>query len=188
LNTLERRLELLKLEGEGFSPTEIVKDLSVKYEVTVRTVYHDFETKHIWQPLISEWDFEEHLLTTVNRYEQLYRKASLLTHDNNPLVRLGAIRTCFQIQKESQEIRHMGYFDRYDHGAKYLQKPTDTEEIIKEVAEESWVPDEPIKAVFIEGNKNERDKGTPQVCETPQDKPCESVGDNHEPVSQKHGA
>lgn len=162
---------MLKLEGEGFSPTEIVKDLSVKYDVTVRTVYHDFETRHLWQPFISEWSFEEQLLTTVNRYEQLYRRASLLTLDTNPLVRLGAIRTCFLIQKEQQEIRHMGYFDRNGNGLRHMLKEGDTEEVIKKVAEESLVEEQPTKAVFIpqqtEGENNEHTE-TMGVRETPQ--------------------
>lgn len=170
MNTLERRLELLKLEGEGFSPSEIVKDLSVKYDVTVRTIYHDFETRHLWQPFISEWSFEEQLLTTVNRYEQLYRKASLLIHAENENVRLGAIRTCFEIQKEQQEIRHMGYFDR-DSGLRNMLKEDDTEEKIKQVAEESLVEEQPTKAVFIpqqtEGENNEHTE-TSRVRETPQ--------------------
>jgi hypothetical protein len=71
--TLERRLEILKLEGNGLEPCEIVKELSVKYGVTERAVYKDFETRSIWQPLLQE--MKKILLKVRNRHEQLYRKA-----------------------------------------------------------------------------------------------------------------
>jgi hypothetical protein len=70
---LQRRLELLKLEGNGLAPSEIVKDLSVKYGVSERVVYLDLETRATWQPLVQET--REALLKVYNRHEQLYRKA-----------------------------------------------------------------------------------------------------------------
>jgi len=42
-DTTERRLELLNMEGLGFFRAEIVKELSVKANVTERTVYKDSE-------------------------------------------------------------------------------------------------------------------------------------------------
>jgi hypothetical protein len=82
--TLERRLELLKLEGNGLSPIEIVQDLSVKFGCVRGTIYNDFATKPHWQPLIME--VKQALHTIVNRHEQLYRKASLayMKAENNP--------------------------------------------------------------------------------------------------------
>jgi hypothetical protein len=73
-----RRLELLKLEGLGFSQSEIVKELSVKCACSCRTVYNDFETRESWQPgLQGVLDHESVLLKVVNRYEQIYRQASV---------------------------------------------------------------------------------------------------------------
>ena len=46
---IERGLELLKLEGLGFSQPEIVKELSMKFQCSERTVYHDFEGRERWQ-------------------------------------------------------------------------------------------------------------------------------------------
>jgi type I restriction enzyme R subunit len=43
VDAVSRRLELLKLEGLGFSRAEIVKELSVKCACSCRTVYNDFE-------------------------------------------------------------------------------------------------------------------------------------------------
>jgi hypothetical protein len=71
--TIERRLEILKLEGNGLEPSEIVKELSVKYGVTERAVYKDFETRSKWQPILQET--KKALLKIHNRHEQLYRKA-----------------------------------------------------------------------------------------------------------------
>jgi len=73
-----RRLELLKLEGLGFSQAEIVKELSVKCACSRRTVYGDFETRENWQPVVqSVADAGKLLFKVVNRYEQVYRQASV---------------------------------------------------------------------------------------------------------------
>jgi hypothetical protein len=88
-------LELLKLEGLGFSQAEIVKELSVKCACSCRTVYNDFETRESWQPLVqSVIDVRAVLLKVVNRYEQIYRQASvrLLTFTEDTS-QLGALNT-----------------------------------------------------------------------------------------------
>ena len=88
-----RRLELLKLEGLGFSQAEIVKELSVKCTCSERTVYNDFETRESWQPVVqSVVDARAVLLKVVNRYEQIYRQASMrLLTSSNELAQLGAL-------------------------------------------------------------------------------------------------
>jgi hypothetical protein len=78
LDAVSRRLELLKLEGLGFSQAEIVKELSQKCTCSSRTVYYDFESRADWQPIIqSVINPEAVLLKVVNRYEQIYRQASV---------------------------------------------------------------------------------------------------------------
>ncbi len=50
-----------------------------------RTVYNDFETRESWQPVLhGVLGLESVLLKAVNRYEQIYRQASvrLLTLEN----------------------------------------------------------------------------------------------------------
>jgi hypothetical protein len=93
VNTLERRLKLLKMEGAGFSRAEVVKALSEEYRVSARTVHRDYERRGHWQPLIQQLDPEKSLLTIVNRYEQIYRKASLISlQEQNPNAKVGALR------------------------------------------------------------------------------------------------
>jgi hypothetical protein len=78
LDSVARRLELLKLEGLGFSQAEIVQELSQKCTCSRRTVYNDFETRESWQPVVqSVIDARRVLLKVVNRYEQIYRQASV---------------------------------------------------------------------------------------------------------------
>jgi len=78
VDAVSRRLELLKLEGLGFSQAEIVKELSVKCACSRRTVYGDFETRENWQPVVqSVADAGKLLFKVVNRYEQVYRQASV---------------------------------------------------------------------------------------------------------------
>jgi hypothetical protein len=95
VDVVSRRLELLKLEGLGFSQVEIVKELSQKCACSRRTVYNDFETREGWQPVVqSVVDHERVLLKVVNRYEQIYRQASvrLLTFAEEAC-QLGALNT-----------------------------------------------------------------------------------------------
>ena len=95
MDAVSRRLELLKLEGLGFSQSEIVKELSQKYACSGRTVYRDFETRESWQPVVqSVIDAQRVLLKVVNRYEQIYRQASvrLLTFVEESC-QLGALNT-----------------------------------------------------------------------------------------------
>jgi len=95
VDAVTRRLELLKLEGLGFSQAEIVKELSVKCACSSRTVYKDFETRESWQPIVqSVIDARKVLLKVVNRYERIYRQASvrLLTFTDE-VSQLGALNT-----------------------------------------------------------------------------------------------
>ena len=73
---------MLKLEGLGFSQAEIVKELSQKNACSERTI------------LQSDVKPNEVLLKVINRYEQIYRQASirLLTFENE-LAQLGALNT-----------------------------------------------------------------------------------------------
>jgi len=48
VDVISRRLELLKLEGLGFSQAEVVKELSVKCACSERAVYGDFEGRAGW--------------------------------------------------------------------------------------------------------------------------------------------
>jgi len=86
---------LLNLEGLGFSQAEIVKELSQKNACSKRTIYNDFEARATWQPILqSDVKPNEVLLKVINRYEQVYRQASirLLTFENE-LAQLGALNT-----------------------------------------------------------------------------------------------
>ena len=77
LEVVNRRLEILKLEGLGLSEPEIVKQLSEKYGCSQRTVYGDFECRQTWQPLLQGIMCpNDILLKIINRYEEIYRQAS----------------------------------------------------------------------------------------------------------------
>lgn len=93
MDAVTRRLELLKLEGLGFSQAEIVKELSQKCACSKRAVYNDFEKRMDWQPLVqSVVDAGGVLLKVVNRYEQIYRQASVrLLIASNEFAQLGAL-------------------------------------------------------------------------------------------------
>jgi len=106
VNTVERRLELLKLEGIGFNQVEIVKQLSQKHGCSDRTVYYDFENRASWQPTLQQLsDHEAILLKTVNRYEQIYREASVrLLTGTQELTQLGALNIMLKVNSKIYEI------------------------------------------------------------------------------------
>ena len=93
MDSVGRRLELLKLEGLGFSQAEIVKELSIKFACSHRSVYSDFETREGWQSsLQSGLKPNEVLLRVINRYEQIYRQASMrFLTSSNELARIAAL-------------------------------------------------------------------------------------------------
>jgi hypothetical protein len=93
LDTVARRLELLKLEGLGFSKAEIVNELSQKMTCTKRLVYKDFETREMWQPTLQAViEPNAVLMKVMNRYEQIYRQASLrFLSSSNELARMAAL-------------------------------------------------------------------------------------------------
>ena len=75
--TIERRLEFLKKEAEGFSLCEIVKELSKKYQKTERPLYYDASTRETWQPLYTQlFELDKARLIVMNRYNYIYREAS----------------------------------------------------------------------------------------------------------------
>ncbi len=74
---IERRLEFLMLEAEGFSLCEIVKELSKKFRKTERTLYYDASSRETWQPLYTQlFDLDKARLIVMNRYNYIYRESS----------------------------------------------------------------------------------------------------------------
>ena len=99
MEVVQRRLELLRLEGLGLTQAEIIKQLCEKAACAPRTVYNDFETRATWQPILqSAVNPEDVLLKITNRYEQIYRQASLrVLSSPNPLAQLGALNTMLKV-------------------------------------------------------------------------------------------
>lgn len=99
MDSVLRRLELLKLEGLGLSQVEIVKELCKNSGCAERTIYHDFETRTTWQPiLLSVMKPEDIALKIFNRYEQAYRQASRrLVTCSNPFVQIYALNTMIRV-------------------------------------------------------------------------------------------
>lgn len=90
---VERRLDFLKLEGQGLSLVEIVKQLSVKYHKTERSIYYDASTRRTWQPLFTQlFDLDKARLIVVNRYEHIYREAAFMLIQGNVEVKPAALK------------------------------------------------------------------------------------------------
>ena len=93
MDNVARRLELLKFEGLGFSKAEVVNELSQKLTCSKRVLYKDFESREFWQPVLqSVVKSDKVLLKVLNRYEQIYRQASMrFLTAYNELAKLGAL-------------------------------------------------------------------------------------------------
>jgi hypothetical protein len=106
VTAVKRRLELLKLEGLGFSMPEIVTELSQKHGCSGRTVYRDFESRGQWQrELLNVRNHSQILMRTVNRYEQIYREASVrLLTGTQELTQLGALNIMLKVNSKIYEI------------------------------------------------------------------------------------
>ena len=105
MEATKRRLELLKLEGLGFTQIEIVKQLTEKHSCGERTIYNDFETRTTWQPLLLGITKPDDILNKVtNRYEQIYRQASLrMFSAPNSMVQIAALNTMLKINSMMYE-------------------------------------------------------------------------------------
>ena len=99
LEVVNRRLELLKLEGLGLPQAEIVKQLSQKTACSERTIYNDFECRQTWQPILQGTTSpNDVLLKVINRYEEIYRQASRKLYSSaNELVQLGALNIMLKV-------------------------------------------------------------------------------------------
>jgi len=105
METLKRRLDLLRLEGIGLDQSEIVKQLSEKYQTTVRTIQYDFAKRVVWQPkLLDLKDSDKILMKVINRYEQIYRNAAFkyLTAENEN-AQLGALNIMARVNEKLAE-------------------------------------------------------------------------------------
>jgi hypothetical protein len=94
MNILDRRLDLLRLEGLGFNSSEITKELSEKYQVTRRAIQLDFQNRKKWQPTVLDLaDSEKLFMKLLNRFEQAYREVSFMAiKTQNENIHLGALR------------------------------------------------------------------------------------------------
>ena len=55
-----------------------MKLLSEKYQTSERNIYYDAETRNTWQPVLTQlFDLDKARLVVMNRYDFLYRQASL---------------------------------------------------------------------------------------------------------------
>ena len=106
---VERRTELLKLEGDGFSRPDIEKQLSQKFQVTVRTVSRDFQKRANWQPSITHLtDKKQAFYSVLNRYEQIYQKASFTyLHSKNESITIASLRIMLDTLTKIRELANI---------------------------------------------------------------------------------
>jgi hypothetical protein len=106
VEAVTRRLDLLRMEGLGFSPSEITKELSEKHACSRRTVQNDIHNRQKWQSkLMALENPQQILLKLQNREEQIYQKAGYkyLTSQNEN-IQLGALKLMWEINRHRSEI------------------------------------------------------------------------------------
>jgi hypothetical protein len=102
----ERRLEALKLEGIGLSQPEIVKQVSQKFQVSVRSVYRDLQLRSRWQPVLLQLkDRDKVVQKIINRYEQIYERAAFKhVTSQNENVQVGALKVMLDATAKLAEV------------------------------------------------------------------------------------
>ncbi len=105
-NTLDRRLDLLKMEGEGYERIDIVKTLATKYSLSTRALQYDFEKRAHWQPSITSKDPVTNQLRAQNRLEHVYRESAFLFRTSkNENVQLGALNSMRETVRALSELQ-----------------------------------------------------------------------------------
>lgn len=105
MNCLDRRLELLRMEGLGFSKPEVVKELTQKFQCSKQLVYYDYVTRAKWQPSLQDLDAKNLMLKIYNRSEYIYRKASyMLLQSQNENAQIGALRCMLAANEQLIEL------------------------------------------------------------------------------------
>ena len=132
-HTLERRLDLLKLEGNGLLRPEIVKELAEKYECSKDTIWYDFRTKQNWQPILQE--MRRALLKIVNRHDQIYRKATLsYIQANDDKSKIMALNLMRSLNKDAFDmLQSTGKIEKVAEKAEVTAKAT--------IIWKAWKPD-----------------------------------------------
>jgi hypothetical protein len=106
--TIARHTEELHLEGAGFARPEIEEKIHEQFHVSKRTVQRDFRTRADWQFEImglSKDSAKDCFYETVNRYEQNYRRYSLVyLQATESSSRIGAVKGMVDTQVKKAEI------------------------------------------------------------------------------------
>lgn len=101
----ERRLELLKMEGMGFSKAEVVKLQAEKWHKSERAIWYDFETRTTWQPLFNQFfDSEKARMVMQNRLDYQYREAMKQYLTGPEHAKLTALKLAFEITMHHSEL------------------------------------------------------------------------------------
>ena len=102
---IERRLDFLNKEAEGFSLCEIVKELSKKYQKTERTVYYDASTRETWQPLYTQlFELDKARLIVMNRFNYIYREASFNYRQGDSSQKTTYLKLMLEVTKNLIEL------------------------------------------------------------------------------------
>ena len=140
---VERRTKLLELEGNGFNQSEIVKELSKKFQCCERTVYRDFQTRKEWQPcLTSHSERQQAYYNVLNRYEQIYRKASFIyLHGDNDNSKIGALRVMLDSLSKLTDLANITNEDQQKEISYTLKwcRPATTKEKLESRSFNDWV-------------------------------------------------
>ena len=103
---MERRRKMLQYKSEGLSLADIVKHLATEYNVSLRSLYYDWEKRKQWMATVLEIsDPETFFLDLVSRHHDIYRMTILeYLRGDNSNARIGALRLLRDINNDFQEM------------------------------------------------------------------------------------
>lgn len=101
-----RRSEMVKQRSLGHPLHQVVKDLHVKYDVSIRTLYYDWKHRAKWLPIILDLkDIKTTLLELLATHRELKRYALMeyLSGDNTS-AKVGALRLIRDLNLDFNEL------------------------------------------------------------------------------------
>lgn len=94
-DTVDLKLDILKMQGQGFSTAEIVQSLTAKYGLKQGDIYYHIRSMPKWkQFFVTAMEGKEAYQNNLTRLDYIYRELSFLyQHAQTDIIKLGCLNS-----------------------------------------------------------------------------------------------
>jgi len=102
----ERRIECLNYYSKGVKPSVFTEDLSKKYDVLAKTIWHDWNMREQWLNVVANMEKPEVVLAECKVVLDKIIEASwrIYYEDSNGFVRVAALKAALEANTRRQEL------------------------------------------------------------------------------------